>query len=53
MSMNTCELTQLPLGNKAIPCKWVFKRKLNADGIIERYKARLVIKGFYQREGID
>ena len=53
ISMNAWALTTLPQGKKAIPCKWVFKRKLNADGSIERYKARLVIKGFYQREGID
>lgn len=53
VSMNAWKLTHLPPGKKAIPCKWVFKRKLNADGSIERYKARLVIKGFYQREGID
>lgn len=43
----------LPSGRKAIPCKWVFKRKLTADGQIERYKARLVIKGFHQKHGID
>ena len=53
VSMNAWVLTELPPGYKAIPCKWVFKRKLNADGSIERYKARLVIKGFYQRLGID
>ena len=53
VSMNAWELTTLPQGMKAIPCKWVFKRKLNADGSIERYKARLVIKGFHQRQGID
>jgi hypothetical protein len=32
---------------------WIFKRKLNSDGTIERYKARLVIKGFHQRYMID
>ena len=51
--MKTWELRKLPPGKKSIPCKWVFKRKLNADGSIERYKARLVVKGFHQRLGID
>jgi hypothetical protein len=53
LSMNTWELCTLAPGKKAIPCKWVCKRKLNADGSIERYKARLVIKGFHQKHGID
>jgi hypothetical protein len=33
--------------------KWVFKKKLSHDGTIERYKARLVIKGYSQKEGED
>ena len=36
------ELTMLPLGKKAISCKWVYKVKTNNDGSIECYKARLV-----------
>jgi len=31
----------------------VFKKKLRPDGTIERYKARLVVKGYTQREGED
>jgi len=35
-----------------VGAKWVFRIKRNADGSIERYKARLVVKGFHQQEGV-
>jgi len=35
-----------------IGCKWIYKRKINPDEST-RYKARLVIKGYEQKEGID
>ena len=47
------ELTELPKGRRAVGCKWVFKIKHNADGSIERYKARLVAQGYSQRYGVD
>src|SRR5258705_8186489 len=47
------ERKDLPSGRKAINSQWVFKVKLNADGSIERYKARLVIKGYSQLASID
>lgn len=46
-------LTELPPGKKAVKCKWVFKKKYDADGKLVRYKARLVAKGFTQTYGID
>ena len=47
------KLSELPKGRKPMRNKWVFKKKLNADGTIERYKARCTVKGFTQRKGID
>ena len=52
-TMKVWELTDLPLGKKAIGCRWVFKVKRLADGSVERYKARLVAQGFTQIPGID
>jgi len=34
-------------------CKWVFKIKYKTDGAVERYKSRLVVKGYTKIEGID
>ena len=36
-----------------ITSKWVFKRKRGLSGEVEKYKARLVARGFMQAEGID
>ena len=33
--------------------RWVYDVKSNNDGVVERYKARLVAQGFSQKEGID
>ena len=46
-------LVDAPEGVTPIGCKWVFKKKIKADGQVETYKARLVVKGFRQRQKID
>nr|GEV06345.1 reverse transcriptase domain-containing protein [Tanacetum cinerariifolium] len=50
---NTWVLSDLPPGCKPLGCKWIFKRKMKVDGTIDKFKARLVIQGFRQKEGID
>ncbi|KAF0682497.1 hypothetical protein As57867_025303, partial [Aphanomyces stellatus] len=49
----TWVLTELPAGRKALACKWLWRNKFDAVGHCTKYKARLVIKGFMQRCGLD
>ena len=50
---HTWELVDLPPGSKPLGYKWIFKRKMKTNGTIDKYKARLVIKGYKQKEGLD
>jgi transposase InsO family protein len=47
------ELVDKPPDRKIIGCKWVFKRKLDGNGKISRYRSRLVVKGYNQIPGED
>ena len=47
---HTWDVTNLPPSKLPIGCKWVYKVKFNPDGSVERYKAKLVAKGYTQRE---
>ena len=49
----TWSLVDKPFDKKIIGVKWVFKVKQNADGSINKYKARLVVKGYAQQFGVD
>ncbi|WJZ84149.1 hypothetical protein VitviT2T_003769 [Vitis vinifera] len=49
----TWELVDRPQERKVIGVKWVFRTKLNVDGSVNKYKARLVVKGYAQIFGVD
>ena len=40
------DLVELPAGKKPIGRKWVFKKKMNLEGKVQKYKAWLVAKGY-------
>ena len=46
-------LVPRPKHHPIIGTKWVFRNKMNEQGVITRNKARLVAKGYNQEEGID
>ena len=53
LANNTWDLLPRPSQANVVTGKWVFKHKFKADGSLERYKARWVLRGFTQRPGID
>ncbi|KAL0293565.1 UNVERIFIED_CONTAM: Retrovirus-related Pol polyprotein from transposon RE2 [Sesamum calycinum] len=46
-------LVDRPKGVRPVGCKWVYKRKIGADGEVITFKARLVAKGYTQRPGVN
>lgn len=53
MENGTWVLEKLPANQRAIDNKWVYKLKHKPNGEIERYKARLVVRGFSQEYGMN
>ena len=53
LTNNTWELVPRPSDQNVIGCRWVYKVKRRGDGSIDRYKARLVARGYSQTEGVD
>ncbi|MCO5559767.1 hypothetical protein L7F22_013370 [Adiantum nelumboides] len=50
---NTRELVPPPEHHNIVSCKWLLKKKYHPNGSVDRYKARLVARGFTQQEGVD
>ncbi|WVZ91395.1 hypothetical protein U9M48_037575 [Paspalum notatum var. saurae] len=53
MSNNTWCLVPKPAGVNVVTGKWIFRHKLHPDGSLARYKARWVVRGFTQEQGVD
>jgi histone deacetylase 1/2 len=49
----TFTVVPLPDNRKPIKCKYVFKIKYDSDGTVDKFKARLVARGFSQKKGLD
>ena len=47
------ELVKLPKGKRALKNRWVYRVKQEEHASQSRYKARLVVKGYSQKKGID
>nr|GEU50333.1 wall-associated receptor kinase 2-like [Tanacetum cinerariifolium] len=46
-------LVELPPDGKTVGSKWLFKKKIDMDGVVHTYKSHLVAKGYNQISGID
>ena len=42
-----------PEGIVPFECEWIFKKKIGAHGQIDTFKARVVLKGYRHRQGVD
>ncbi|KAE8726486.1 hypothetical protein F3Y22_tig00006743pilonHSYRG00004 [Hibiscus syriacus] len=50
---NKWEMVDLPQGAKKVGVKWVYKSKIDENWEVNKYKARLVVKGYAQQYGVD
>lgn len=49
----TWDLVEVSEKMNVVGCRWVFTIKYNSDGTIDRYKARIMAKGYHQQQDID
>jgi hypothetical protein len=50
---HTWNLVKLPSGRKPIGSKWVFKKNINVVVQVEKFKDRLLEKGYSQVQGVE
>jgi hypothetical protein len=53
MKNDVWEVVPRPQGKSMVGSKWIYKIKHDADGSVEKFKSRFVVKGFSQKEGVD
>jgi hypothetical protein len=53
LSMGVYEIVPSPPNVHALDCRWVYKIKRDSVGNIDKYKSRVVVKGFQQKAGVD
>lgn len=44
----TCEMVEFPEGKSTLDCKWIYTLKYNIDGMLDRYKEDLRLKGVHK-----
>lgn len=49
----TWKLTKLPVSANKIRVKWIYKIKFNELGEMDKYRVKLVAKGYLQQQGVD
>ncbi|RDX90537.1 putative mitochondrial protein, partial [Mucuna pruriens] len=49
---STWEIVDRPKDKRVVGCRWIYTVKCKSDGTLERYKTRLVAKGYTQTYGI-
>lgn len=53
LETKTWEITKLPHGKNPIGCKRIYRIKYHADGTIDKAKARFVVPGNKQKQGLN
>jgi hypothetical protein len=53
MKNDVWDIVSRPEGKSVVSSRWLYKIKHVADGSIEKFKVRFVVRGFSQREGVD